>query len=461
MGFYGSKVPDISPNIDKFAEQGIRFENAFTNNAICAPSRAIIGTGRYGHNSGAMGFMPINPKGSDNMIMAILKKQGYRTGVLGKIHHSTPDRMFDWDYVIDKPELGRGRNPSLYYQHTKTFIQQCKTEGKPFYLMVNSHDPHRPFFNPNSPNALSGGAKSPSRIYTPEEVEVPGFVPDLAKVREEICWYFNSTKRLDDTFGKTMQALEESGLAANTIVMFLSDNGIAIPFAKANTYFASNRTPWIIRWPDVIKPREVDKENFISEVDFMSTILDALQITPPKNLDGKSIIPLLKGKKQKNRDRIFAQIDSKISGAPVPMRSVQTKEFVYIFNPWADGKRVYGNNNEGLTWATMFEAAKTNPEIAKRCRLFRTKVMEELYDVQNDPNCLNNLVNYPDYKEAYNEMKQKLRNLMIESHDPVLELYENRYDADKLLKAFYKVYPDAKKGDRNKEYYSIKKYKRD
>ena len=96
--------------------------------------------------------------------------------------------------------------------------------------MVNSHDPHRPF---QIPNKLSKGAEAPSKYYTPDEVEVPGFVPDLELVREELSFYQNSVRRLDDTFGKVMKALQESGLSENTIVMFLADNGIAIPLANA------------------------------------------------------------------------------------------------------------------------------------------------------------------------------------------------------------------------------------
>ena len=89
--------------------------------------------------------------------------------------------------------------------------------------MVNSHDPHRPYCNPEK---LTKGAAMPSRVYKPEEVDVPGFLPDLPGVRAELATYLNSTRRLDDTFGKVMQALKESGEADNTLVLFITDNGI-------------------------------------------------------------------------------------------------------------------------------------------------------------------------------------------------------------------------------------------
>jgi N-sulfoglucosamine sulfohydrolase len=456
LGCYGCGVADISPHIDEFAQQGIRFEHAFINYAICQPSRNLFASGRYGHNSGSMGFMHIHPEGSDNTIMSILKKHGYLTGVLSKVTHSTPDTLFEWDFIRYNTDLGMGRDPSLFYRHASEFFQQCRREGKPFYFMVNSDDPHRPYFNPESPHAYRRGIKSPSKLYNPEEIEVPGFVPDLPEVRKEISWYFNSVKRLDDTFGKVMLALEESGFADNTIVIFISDNGIAIPFSKANTYFASNRSPWIMRWPGVIEAGVVDKDHFISSVDFLPTVLEALQIEPPDNLDGKSFLPVLSGEKQPFRDRVYCQIDNKISGGPVPMRSVITEKFIYIFNPWSDGERTYGNNNEGLTMKGMSDAALNDPGIAQRCNLFRTRILEELYDMQRDPDGLHNLIGHPDYAAAHQDMVSKMRELMLKSHDPVLELLDNRQSPDILLDTFYRLYPKAKEADRDKAFYSLK-----
>lgn len=237
VGCFGRKVPGLTPNLDAFAAEGLRFENAHVNVAICQPSRGVLATGLYGHNSGIMGFM--HTKRDIPTIMQTLRNAGYLTGVLGKVGHSTPHVDYKWDFVHDQKELGSGRDPELYYGYCKEFLARCRGEGKPFYFMVNSHDPHRPYHIPGKPIK---GAKEPSRTYKPDEVEVPGFVPDLPGVKQELSYYLNSVRRLDDTFGKTMQALKESGFDDNTLVMFLSDNGIAIPFAKCNAYLASTLT---------------------------------------------------------------------------------------------------------------------------------------------------------------------------------------------------------------------------
>jgi N-sulfoglucosamine sulfohydrolase len=330
---YGSHVKGLTPHLDKFAESGCLFENAHVNAAICAPSRAIIATGLYGHNSGALGFSKANDR--TPTIVSVLQSAGFNCGILGKVDHSTPVEGTKWDYCFDREELGDGRSPTLYYQRSKTFFEKCKKESKPFYFMVNSHDPHRPFCNPKK---LRTGAEMPSQTYKPEEVEVPGFVPDLPGVREELAMYQNSTRRLDDTFGKVLQALDESGYADKTLVVFMSDNGIAIPFAKCNTWFHSTRTPMVFRLPGLATVGKRDSTHFISGIDLMPTFLDLLNVPGPVKQEGRTVIPLIKGESQAGRDTVFTQIDTRHGGDAVPMRCVQNKQFGYIYNPFSDGK---------------------------------------------------------------------------------------------------------------------------
>ncbi len=435
VGCFGGRVPGLTPNLDTFAAAGLRFANAHVNAAICQPSRGVLATGRYGHNSGVMGFMHTNR--DIPTVMQTLRDAGYLTGILGKVDHSTPKVSYKWDFVHDQSELGSGRDPEIYYRYCQEFLARCRREGKPFYFMVNSHDPHRPYHIPGKPIA---GAKEPSKTYTPGDVAVPGFVPDLPGVREELSHYFNSVRRLDDTFGKTMQALKEAGFEENTLVMFLSDNGIAIPFAKCNTYLASTRTPWIVRWPGVVKGGSLDRRHLISGIDFFPTVLEAAGLPVPQGLDGFSFVPLLQGREQSGRDQVFTQIDMKAGGDAVPMRCVQNQHLGYIFTPWSDGKFVYRNNNEGLTMQAMVEAARTDPRVAERVRMFRYRTFEELYDLQNDPDCLNNVVDKPDRKNDLDRMRNELYTWMRRTHDPLLPAFENRTDPEKVKAVLTSVY---------------------
>jgi N-sulfoglucosamine sulfohydrolase len=459
LACFGSTVPDISPNIDRFAAQSIRFEKAFVNASICVPCRGIIATGLYGNNSGVNGFKKMKEGTTIPLIMEILRSHGYAVGILGKLSHSTPKIDFRWDYQFDQQDLGFGRSPSLYYQRAKNFLDECRQLKKPFYFMVNSHDPHRPFFNPK--DSLMRKLETPSRIYSASEIEVPDFLPDLPKVREELSYYYNSTRRLDDTFGKVMQALEESGYADNTLVIFISDNGIAVPFAKANVYYASNRSPFIIRWPAVTKPGSVNRTDIISIIDFLPTVLDALHIPLPKKIDGRSFLSLLKGKRQSGRDKAYMEIDYKAGGGATPMRSIITKRWTYIYNAWADGERVYANNNEGLTMKAMDEAAKIDSLIAARVRVYRVRMPEELYDIQKDPGCIHNLINEPGLKQQVDILRKDLESWMIKTNDPLLNVYRNRHQPAVALKEFYKIYPEAVELDKNKSDYSKSRSARD
>tara|TARA_R110000850_G_scaffold42902_10_gene110046 strand:- start:1195 stop:2664 length:1470 start_codon:yes stop_codon:yes gene_type:complete len=447
LGVYGGKPADVTPNLDAFAAESLLFNRAHVNTAICAPCRAIIATGRYGHRSGAMGFMPAREDVPD--VVTTLNGAGFHTGILGKQAHSTPKKSMKWDYAFDQKDLGNGRSPELYYERSVTFLKEAKEAGKPFYFMVNSHDPHRPYCNPDK---LTKGAEMPSKIYTADDVTVPGFLPDLPGLREEFATYLNSTRRLDDTFGRVMEALEESGFADNTLVLFITDNGLAMPFAKCNAWFHSSHSPLLVRWPGVVKPGSRDEDNFVSVVDLFPTFMEATGVTAPEGLDGQSFLPLLKGKKtQKGRDMVFTTIDSKAGNDAVPMRCVQNAKFGYIYNPFADDKHWYRNNNEGLAMKAMEAAAESDPAIKARVDLFRYRVPEEFYDLEKDPDCLHNLINNPEYKAVIAEMQAKLEAQMVKTEDPMLKAFqnkENRELVDKVLEATYGVPKDKKKGGR-------------
>lgn len=439
LGVYGGKPVGLTPNLDAFAAKSLLFNRAHVNTAICAPCRAVIATGRYSHRSGAMGFMPAREDVPD--IVTTLKGGGYLTGILGKVAHSTPKKSMHWDYHFDQKDLGNGRDPEIYYQRSQTFFKRSKEEKKPFYFMVNSHDPHRPYCNPEK---LTKGAAMPSRTYDPAEVEVPGFLPDLPGVRAELAHYLNSTRRLDDTFGRVMQALDEAGVADNTLVLFITDNGIAVPFAKCNAWFHSSRSPLLVRWPGIAKAGTRDDKNFVSVVDFFPTFMDVTGVKAPDGLDGRSFLPLIKGESQDNRGHVFTQIDSKAGGEYVPMRCVQNANYGYIYNPFSDGEYWYRNNNEGKTMAAMNEAAKTDPAIAARIDLFRHRVPEEFYDLERDPDCLNNLIDNPQYSEAIKALQSKLVAQMKKTNDPMLEAFLNRDDRKKVDEVMTATYGQRK-----------------
>lgn len=444
IGAFGAKIKGITPNIDKVAKAAVRFYNAHVNSAICMPSRGILATGRYGFNSLHHGFFLAPDKVPT--LMESLQKEGYKTGVLGKVFHSSAKNSTVWDFVYDYEDLGSGRSPSKYYEKTKAFVQKCRKENKPFYFMINSHDPHRPFQVPVG--KLLSGAEWPSRMYSPAEVFVPGFLPDLPEVRKEISHYYNSVRRLDDTFGKVMQAIKVAGAENNTVVIFLSDNGISMPFSKANCYLKSTKTAFFVYLPGVLKPME-DREHLISSVDLFPTIMDMIGSKKPTMLDGSSFLPLLEGKKQDIKNKVFTQIDYLSNNKYTPMRSVQDKEFGYIFNPWSNGKTEYHNANEGETFKAMEVEGKTNPLIQARVNLFRYRVPEEFYDLKNDPDCMHNLVHNKAYTKKLQQYKNQLKVWMENYHDPMLPVFNASNNPGEMQRLLNIVYSTALKPGKN------------
>lgn len=421
LGVTGCRVPDITPNLDALAAQGMRFTQAHVTSAICQPSRSALMTGRFPHRNGALGFQPINENVSS--LQEYLRKAGYFNGIMAKIEHLTPKWKFCWDVEIPAQDLGNGRDPEAYYVKSKSFFEQAKAAGKPFFLMANSMDPHRPF-----PGAET--VSKVSRTYKPKEITVPPFLPgDLPDVRKELAQYYTAVHRCDETVGQILRALKETGFEENTIVFFLSDNGISEPFAKTNCYYTSTATPLIVRWPGKIKPGTVNDKDLVSGVDFMPTVLDALALDQVEGLDGRSFVPLLEGKHSSRWDKVFTFITSTSAGNMFPMRCVRTKNFSYIFNAWSDGKTTFKNEPMGgLAFKAM--AQSSDQKIAERVKFFLYRTPEELYDIRKDPWEQKNLIAEKDYKNTLSKFRLELLRMMERTGDPLLDVFKARIGKD-------------------------------
>jgi len=417
-GAFGGKVPGLTPNIDRLAATGMRFVRAHVTVAVCQPSRSVWMTGRYPHRNGAEGFQPIRE--DVPTLQERLHEAGYRNGILAKNAHLAPRAKFCWDYYIEPNQLGQGRNPQLYYRHAKEFFAQAKAEGKPFFLMANSQDPHRPFAGSEQELKHFGKHLDFTRQIKPEEAVVPGFLPDIPDVRKEVAQYLTSSHRCDQIVGEVLRALRETGFEQNTLVMFLSDNGMAFPFSKTNCYLHSTRTPWIVRWPGVTKPNAVDREHFISGIDFTPTVLDALGLPPLAGVDGRSFVPLLKGGKDPARDHVVTVFHETSGRRRYEMRAIQNRRYGYIFNAWADGKTVFRNESQnGLTFRAMQAAAEKDQAVAERVRLFLYRTPEEFYDFQADPDALVNRIGDASLKAEIERLRRDLKRWMESTGDPL------------------------------------------
>jgi N-sulfoglucosamine sulfohydrolase len=393
-------------------------------------------TGRYPHNSGAIGFNKILP--GVPTLPETLGAHGYVTGILGKTKHVVPSRKSGFDYVRGAHLMADGRSADRYAEFSGEFFNRVRRSHKPFFLMVNSHDPHRPFDNrkPVADREVTldtgrrkrgsrGDPPAPSRIYRPEEIPVPGFLPDLPAIREEMAGYYSSVRRADDTVGAVLKALDESGFAANTLVMLKSDHGIEMPFAKGNVWRSSTLSPWIVRWPGVIEPESHDTTHLVGGIDFAPTILDAVGLEALDGMEGRSLLPILRGEKQDGREYVYTYFYVNSRNRPYAMRSIQDARYGYIWNGWSDGRSAFENAAQrGATMKAVREAAKADPRIAARVTHHLYRVPEEFYDYEKDPDALNNLIDDPAMRERIDAFRIRLLEHMERTGDPERERFE-------------------------------------
>jgi N-sulfoglucosamine sulfohydrolase len=291
-GCYGNPVIK-TPNMDQLAAEGTLFTNAFATTASCTASRSVILTGLHNHHTGLFGHMhfPFHFRAYENLqsLPVMMNNGGYRTGTVGK-YHVAPKEVFNFETFITTDDLGGnvdygkanfGRNTVMMANATEKFIKD--SDDRPFLLYFCTSDPHRSSDadNPNRfGNQDEGFQEVTPVIYNEEEVIVPPFLPDSKESREELAQYYQSVSRVDQGLGRLIEILKEAGVYENTLIIYMSDHGMAFPGAKTTTYDPGLNSPLIVRSPEVNR-RGVVTDAMVSWTDITPTILDFAGIDPP------------------------------------------------------------------------------------------------------------------------------------------------------------------------------------
>ncbi len=331
-GAYGH--PRIrTPNIDKLARGGMRFDRAFLTCSSCSPSRSSLITGRYPHNTGAEELHWPLPAEQVTFVEK-LKAGGYWTAAAGKWHlGSAVKGRFD---VVREANAagfqlpnGRGaaakarlsaEGPGAVQSGCDQWVPvlRDRPRDKPFFLWLAALDPHRDYQAGTIP-----------RPHRPEDAVVPPYLPDVPAVREDLALYYDEIGRLDHYVGAVMAELDRQGVAGETMVLFLSDNGRPFPRCKTTVYDSGIRTPWIVRWPGRVAPGS-RCARLVSSIDIAPTILKLAGIAPGSSFQGKDFAPLLADPSAKVRDLVFAEHNWHDYAARA--RAVRSERFKYIKN---------------------------------------------------------------------------------------------------------------------------------
>ncbi|WP_299671424.1 sulfatase [uncultured Polaribacter sp.] len=420
LGAYGNKVIK-TPNLDKLASEGITFSNAYCTSASCTASRSVILSGKFGHATGSYGhshsYHHFSTYSNETSLPIIMEKYGYQTARIGK-YHIAPEKVYHFNTILEADP----RNTIEMAEKSKPILNS----EKPFFLYFCTDDPHRgKSTNPkkwNAPNSFGNkkeGYKGTKQItYKPNEVLVPSFLSDTKETREEIAEYYQSVSRVDQGFGKLMKLLKESGKAENTIVIYISDNGMAFPGAKTTVYEPGIKLPCIIKDP-TRDLKGITNKALISWVDLTPTILDMAKIDYNKaKFHGESFNSILEKTNPKGWDEIYASHTFHEVTMYYPMRVVRNKNYKLIWNiSWRQEYPFASDLLESSSWQSIQRNNLTNFG-NKKINNFLFRPQFELYDLKKDPNELNNLASEKEFETVFISLKSKLKEFQINTNDP-------------------------------------------
>ncbi len=390
---YGNHVIK-TPNINKLAEEGLVFDNAFLTTSSCSPSRCSILTGRYPHSTGASELhMPL--PANQLLFAGELQKAGYYTVVAGKYHIGPKRPEFDSIY---------GGSPSGCENWVKALQERPK--DKPFFLWLAALDPHRTY-----------QANTIPEPHSPADVIVPPFLPDADSTRKDLALYYDEISRLDSYLGKVMAELKVQGVDENTVVIYMTDNGRPFPRCKTRMYDSGIKTPFIVRWPAKIEKGRTDA--LISSIDIAPTFCELAGANIPETFHGLSFVPVLKDYHSKTRDYIVGEHNWHDYQAHE--RAIRNKEFLYIRNAFPQLNASPPADAVGsLTYQEMIRLHESGNLNENQLDCFlQPRSAEELYNVQADPFQLTNLADNPNYQPNLAEMRAKLDKWILEFEDAI------------------------------------------
>jgi N-sulfoglucosamine sulfohydrolase len=384
---YGHAVS--TPNLQRLAEEGMLFRQAFCAAPTCSPSRAALLTGQSAHSSGMLGLAHRGFCLNDyrQHLVHTLQSAGYHSVLAGMQHVAPNSAMIGYDRILDTASSdGKDVAPVA-----AEFC--CQPPPQPFFLDVGFSETHREFPSP--------GKSEDGRYCLP-----PAPLPDTPQIREDMAAYKASARLLDRAVGEVLDALAGAGLAGNTLVIYTTDHGIAFPGLKCNLTDHGIGVSLILRGLGFGGGQVSDA--LVSQIDLFPTLCDLLGIEPPEWLQGRSLMPLIRGEVGEVNEEVFAEVT--YHAAYEPKRAVRTRRYKYI--------RLFGdrtapalpNCDDSLSKDLWLAHGWRGREVAQ----------EQLYDLVFDPNEADNLAADPAMIHVLGEMRSRLERWMIGTGDPLL-----------------------------------------
>ncbi len=399
-----------TPNLDRFAAQGVRFAQSFCTAPSCSPSRASIFTGRYPHNNGVLGLChaefgwDLHP--AEQHLAQLLAANGYSTAAVGVVHETRSGAARCGYQTYDPPAAAI---PAVNAAILRLQAYAAQPE-QPFFLAVGLLEPHR-LPAPNAdPAGEHGFLTADFQADDSQGVQIPGYLRDTPGVRQELAELQGAVRHVDHQVGRLLAAVDELQLAHNTLVIFTTDHGVAMPRAKCSLYDPGLQTALLLRLPS--RPGwhgGVTHAPLLSNIDYLPTLLELLGIPIPSQVQGRSFCSLLDGQDYTPRSEIFAEMT--YHDYYDPRRAIRTETHKLIVNftsapDFMDASQSWRPRSDTVTPA--------NHALAYHVPL-------ELYDLEVDPWEQKNAANQAAYAAVQADLLARLAQHLQATDDPILQ----------------------------------------
>jgi N-sulfoglucosamine sulfohydrolase len=423
LSCYGDPIAD-TPNIDRLADESVRFRTAYVSQASCSPSRSTMFTGLYPHGNGQYGLLNANVGFRvhehlvDSLLPNVLKDHGYRTGIIGKLHVG-PEKAFAFD--MRKSEGFGGRDVRLQVGFAREFIEQ--PGSAPWFLMFNLFDPHvarqRQPDGSRGPQYFPDRAKGlPENILGTEDVKAwPWQRIDTPAQLKKIAGYYNCVHRIDAAIGMLEAVLQETDNGKDTLVILLGDHGPPFTRGKTSCYESGLRVPFIVRWPGVSLPHVSDR--LVSSVDIYPTIMDAAGIATGEELHGRSLRAVLKEQTEKVdwRSTLVAEFHYHGWKPFFPRRAITDGRYKLIHNLRATEATASDSVDGDKAYSEAQKLPEYDPVRVAMERLKNPPVWE-LYDLQTDPVEFQNRAGEASMADVQSRLERALTEWQEQTKDP-------------------------------------------
>ena len=401
---YGANVVR-TPTLEKLAQQGMVFDNAFIASPACAPSRAALLTGLMPARNGAEANHTYPHKGIVHLT-DYLNKAGYKIYVFGKISHNDIDEQCEVEFY-SQPR----RN---LYNNVKAVFDTLSIDG-PVCLMMGDRRPHVQWIKESE--------------YAADEVDLPAYFIDTKETREHRARYYTDITGMDDEMGQLYE-YAITKLGENSIFFHSSDHGSQWPFGKWNLYDAGIRVPMVWIWPGHIAAGS-RAQAMVSWVDVFPTLLELVGQQAPEGLDGKSFADVVLGKKDAHREFIFTTHSGDGNMNIYPIRSIRTNKYKFIWNIHPEyyhtnHSDILRKDGAGAYWDSWHQAAKTDTTAIKIIMKYYARPAEEFYDLEADPTEQHNLINDPSLEPIISDMRTRLKD-WVKAQGDTLTVFNKPY----------------------------------